>query len=106
MLGYYIEYGGYWYPLEQAILVVGFFGAALYGAVYCLVVIGNALSDAFTPPPAKTAADFDQDAVWFRAQSRMLEAQNDYKMKKAESEDIDKFLSSRPKVGSFNAKRH
>lgn len=102
----YIQIGDYWYPIEAVLFMLGFSLAALYGAAYCAVATANAFSNAFTPPPAKTAADFDQDAVWFRAQSRMLEAQNDYKMKKAESEDIDRFLSSRPKQGALNAKRH
>jgi len=43
---------------------------------------------------------------WYRAQARMLDAEGEYKLKTAELEDIEQFVSSRKKPEKSNAKRN
>ena len=43
---------------------------------------------------------------WYRAQSRLMDAEGENKLKSAELQDIEQFLASRKKLEKTNAKRN
>ncbi|MBS4082891.1 MAG: hypothetical protein KGZ73_05020 [Rhizobiales bacterium] len=53
-----------------------------------------------------TPEQMAEKEFWYRAQSRMLDAEGEFKLKSAELQDIEQFVASRKKLEKTNAKRN
>lgn len=84
-------------------IVIGVGGLILYNAMTENEQWRKAEQQRQKPLTPEQMADKE---FWYRAQARMLDAEGEYKLKTAELEDIEQFVSSRKKPEKSNAKRN
>lgn len=89
----YINFFGYWYPAEKVLMLAIIFWVMVVFVVNFVPQIERLFYS--PPPPPQTPEDLDQDAAWYRAQKRRLEAIAEYELQQAELDDTRRFLNTR-----------
>lgn len=83
--------------LDPDLIKLTVFVAVVIGLIFLVRLLISEFSAIFfqPPPPPRTPEQLAQDAAWYRAEQRRLEAQTAYELQKAELEDTRRFLKQR-----------